>query len=76
MLCDVRQVFVYVAVCSLVGSISVIGVKGLSVGLKLTFEGHNQLDKNAFWAFVVLVVVSIVTQMNYLNKVCCIYMMD
>eukprot|EP00041_Stephanoeca_diplocostata_P020964 m.479711 g.479711 ORF g.479711 m.479711 type:complete len:406 (-) comp21705_c0_seq1:2525-3742(-) len=62
------NVFVYIAVCSLVGSISVIGVKGLSVGLKLTFEGHNQLDKNAFWAFVALVVVSIVTQMNYLNK--------
>lgn len=62
------NVMVYVTICSLVGSISVIGVKGLSIGLKLTLEGRNQLDKGSFWGFVVLVTVSIITQMNYLNK--------
>eukprot|EP00039_Didymoeca_costata_P022897 m.5505 g.5505 ORF g.5505 m.5505 type:complete len:319 (+) comp3318_c0_seq2:306-1262(+) len=62
------NVFVYVSVCSLVGSISVIGVKGLSVALKLTFAGNSQLDKASFWGFAFLVLVSVVTQMNYLNK--------
>eukprot|EP00038_Savillea_parva_P026892 m.56665 g.56665 ORF g.56665 m.56665 type:complete len:398 (+) comp7693_c2_seq2:98-1291(+) len=62
------NVFVYVSVCSLVGSISVIGVKGLSIGLKLTFSGNNQMGTGSFWFFVVLVAVSVVTQMNYLNK--------
>mmetsp|Transcript_31331 Transcript_31331/g.82112 ORF Transcript_31331/g.82112 Transcript_31331/m.82112 type:complete len:395 (+) Transcript_31331:24-1208(+) len=62
------NVFVYVAVCSLVGSISVIGVKGLSIGLKLTFSGNNQLTTGSFWFFVILVTGSVVTQMNYLNK--------
>ena len=41
---------------------------GLSIGLKLTLEGRNQLDKGSFWSFVILVTVSIITQMNYLNK--------
>jgi hypothetical protein len=36
------NVLVYVAICSLVGSISVIGVKGLAVGLKLTLNGSSQ----------------------------------
>eukprot|EP00040_Diaphanoeca_grandis_P011861 m.60763 g.60763 ORF g.60763 m.60763 type:complete len:380 (+) comp22882_c0_seq1:284-1423(+) len=63
-----KNQLVYVSVCSLVGSISVIGVKGLSISLKLTFSGNNQLDKGSFWLFVILVAVSITTQMNYLNK--------
>ena len=43
--------------------------QGLGIGLKLTFSGNNQLSKGSFWLFVVLVAVSVVTQMNYLNKV-------
>jgi len=62
------NVFVYVTICSLVGSISVIGVKGLAIGIKLTLEGNNQMQKKGFWFFVVLVASSIATQMNYLNK--------
>ena len=44
--------------------------QALSLSLKLTFAGHSQLGKGSFWGFVILVTVSIVTQMNYLNKVC------
>lgn len=62
------NIMVYVTICSLVGSISVIGVKGLSIALKLTFSGTNQLGEVSFWGFVVLVVSSIMVQMNYLNK--------
>lgn len=64
-----KNMLVYVSICSLVGSISVVGVKGLAIALKLSFAGHNQFRSGSTWGFVVLVVVSIVTQMNYLNKV-------
>ena len=46
-----------------------IGVKGLGIALKLTFAGNNQFMYGSTWGFVVLVAVSIVTQMNYLNMV-------
>lgn len=45
-------------------------VQGLAIALKLTFAGHNQLGDGSTWMFIVVVAVSIVTQMNYLNKVC------
>ncbi len=35
---------VYISICSLVGSISVMSVKGLGVALKLTFAGNNQFS--------------------------------
>lgn len=63
-----RNVFVYVAVCSLVGSLSVMFVKALSVGLKLTFEGNDQTRSGTFWMFSLLVGICIAVQMNYLNK--------
>ncbi|EDQ84992.1 uncharacterized protein MONBRDRAFT_34446 [Monosiga brevicollis MX1] len=62
-----RNIFVYVFICSIVGSLSVIGVKGLGIALKLTFSGYNQLIFGSTWFFVALVTVSIITQMNYLN---------
>eukprot|EP00051_Salpingoeca_urceolata_P001374 m.40489 g.40489 ORF g.40489 m.40489 type:complete len:403 (+) comp11370_c0_seq2:738-1946(+) len=62
------NIMVYVFICSLVGSLSVIGVKGLGIALKLTFEGNNQLIHPSTWGLVALVVTAIVVQMNYLNK--------
>ncbi|KAL9260930.1 putative magnesium transporter NIPA3 [Drosera capensis] len=62
------HVMVYIGVCSLVGSLSVMGVKGLGIALKLTFSGMNQLIYPQTWIFAVFVVTCILTQMNYLNK--------
>ncbi|KAL9256788.1 putative magnesium transporter NIPA4 [Drosera capensis] len=62
------HVMVYVGVCSLVGSLSVMGVKGLGIALKLTFSGMNQLIYPQTWIFAVFVVTCILAQMNYLNK--------
>ncbi|KAL3894378.1 MAG: hypothetical protein SGPRY_013826, partial [Prymnesium sp.] len=39
------QVLVYVCICSLMGSLSVVSCKALGVALKLTFRGSNQLFK-------------------------------
>ncbi|EPQ27507.1 uncharacterized protein PFL1_05045 [Pseudozyma flocculosa PF-1] len=59
---------VYISICSLVGSISVMSVKGLGVALKLTFDGNNQFSHPSTYCFLIVVVVCILTQMNYFNK--------
>ena len=50
----------------------VMSVKALGIALKLTFSGMNQLVYPQTWVFLFVVVSCIVTQMNYLNKVCSI----
>ncbi|KAI3787851.1 hypothetical protein L2E82_00329 [Cichorium intybus] len=55
-------------VCSLLGSLSVMSVKGLGIALKLTFSGTNQLVYPQTRAFTFFVLLCVITQMNYLNK--------
>ncbi|GMH00317.1 hypothetical protein Nepgr_002156 [Nepenthes gracilis] len=62
------HVMVYIGVCSLVGSLLVMGVKALGIALKLTFSGMNQLIYPQTWVFAVFVMTCIITQINYLNK--------
>ncbi|KAL9245494.1 hypothetical protein vseg_019140 [Gypsophila vaccaria] len=62
------HVMVYIGICSLVGSLSVMGVKALGIALKLTFSGMNQLVYPQTWGFAIFVVSCILTQINYLNK--------
>ncbi|KAL6619212.1 hypothetical protein ACP70R_034351 [Stipagrostis hirtigluma subsp. patula] len=62
------HIMVYIGVCSLVGSLSVMSVKALGIALKLTFSGINQLVYTQTWVFLLVVISCIVTQMNYLNK--------
>ncbi|KAM3410583.1 hypothetical protein ACQJBY_002667 [Aegilops geniculata] len=59
---------VYIGICSLFGSLSVMSVKALGIALKLTFSGMNQLVYPQTWFFTLVVIACIVTQMNYLNK--------
>ncbi|KAI8907245.1 magnesium transporter [Gorgonomyces haynaldii] len=63
-----RNMFVYITICSLVGSISVMAVKGLSVAVKLTFAGENQFGHLSTWLFLFTVVGCAMTQVNYFNK--------
>ncbi|KAF2293889.1 hypothetical protein GH714_005467 [Hevea brasiliensis] len=53
---------------SLVGSLSVMSVKALGIALKLTLSGMNQLIYPQTWAFTLVVITCVLTQMNYLNK--------
>ncbi|KAG0469418.1 hypothetical protein HPP92_016118 [Vanilla planifolia] len=62
------HIMVYIGVCSLVGSLSVMGVKALGIALKLTFSGMNQLVYPETGTFTILVAICVITQMNYLNK--------
>ncbi|KAF2319915.1 hypothetical protein GH714_020464 [Hevea brasiliensis] len=46
----------------------VMSVKALGIALKLTFSGMNQLMYPQTWAFTLVVITCVLTQMNYLNK--------
>ncbi|KAK1418296.1 hypothetical protein QVD17_27439 [Tagetes erecta] len=62
------HVMCYIGVCSLVGSLSVMSVKAVGIALKLTFSGMNQLVYPQTWVFTFIVLMCVITQMNYLNK--------
>ncbi|CAN1731300.1 Probable magnesium transporter NIPA4 [Linum perenne] len=62
------HVMVYIAICSLIGSLSVMSVKALGIALKLTFLGMNQLIYPQTWAFTLVVITCVIIQMNFLNK--------
>ncbi|XP_010092565.2 probable magnesium transporter NIPA2 [Morus notabilis] len=59
---------VYVGICSLMGSLTVMSVKALGIALKLTFEGSNQFIYFQTWIFTVVVAGCCLLQINYLNK--------
>ncbi|ORX98260.1 DUF803-domain-containing protein [Basidiobolus meristosporus CBS 931.73] len=63
-----KNPLVYITICSLVGSVSVMAVKGFGIALKLTFAGSNQLTHSSTYIFAGVVAVAILTQMNYFNK--------
>jgi hypothetical protein len=58
----------YVAICSLVGSISVMAIKGFGVAVKLTFSGENQFLRPSTYVFGLVTAFCIIVQMNYYNK--------
>lgn len=59
---------VYISICSLVGSVSVMAIKGLGVAVKLTFQGNNQFTHPSTYVFGVVVASCILVQMNFFNK--------
>lgn len=63
------NVLVYVAICSIIGSLSVVSCKALGMALKMTFlNNSNQLAYPQTYVFLMIVIAAVVTQMNYLNK--------
>lgn len=62
------HLIVYIGICSLMGSLTVMGVKALGIALKLTFSGMNQFIYFQTWIFTLVVTFCCVTQINYLNK--------
>ncbi len=63
-----RNPLIYMSICSLVGSVSVMSVKAFGIALKLTFKGDNQFTHPSTYVFIIVTTVCIMTQMNYLNK--------
>jgi drug/metabolite transporter (DMT)-like permease len=64
------NILVYLLVCSLLGSLSVMSCKAVGMALRLTLESgdSNQLLRPGTWVLVAVMVCCIATQMNYLNK--------
>lgn len=63
-----KNPMVYISICSLVGSISIMAIKGFGIALKLTFAGNNQLTHLSTYVFAIVIVLCIMVQMNYFNK--------
>ncbi|KAG6820931.1 hypothetical protein H0H93_009706 [Arthromyces matolae] len=59
---------IYISICSLVGSVSVMAIKGFGVAVKLTFGGQNQFTHVATYVLGIFVALCILVQMNYFNK--------
>ncbi|XP_057757706.1 probable magnesium transporter NIPA1 [Arachis stenosperma] len=63
-----KYIVVYIGICSLTGSLTVMCVKAVGMALKLTFEGNNQFKYYQTWLFTLAVVGCCLMQINYLNK--------
>ena len=59
---------VYISICSLVGSVSIMAVKGFGIAVKLTIAGNNQFTYLSTYVFGAVVAGCIMVQMNYFNK--------
>ncbi|GAB4838485.1 hypothetical protein Ancab_028029 [Ancistrocladus abbreviatus] len=62
------NVLVYLGICSLIGSLTVVSIKAVGIAIKLTVEGINQFTYPQTWFFLTVAAVCVVTQLNYLNK--------
>jgi hypothetical protein len=63
-----KNPMIYLSICSTVGSVSIMAVKAFGIAVKLTFGGNNQFTHPSTYVFMIIVVVCILTQMNYFNK--------
>ncbi|PVU89699.1 hypothetical protein BB559_004986 [Furculomyces boomerangus] len=59
---------VYITICSLAGSFTVVACKALGIAIKLTISGHNQLVYISTYFFLASVLGCIMLQLNYFNK--------
>ena len=59
---------VYISICSLVGSVSIMAIKGFGIAVKLTLSGSNQFIYVSTYIFGLVVSFCIMVQMNYFNK--------
>ncbi|XP_051133797.1 probable magnesium transporter NIPA6 [Andrographis paniculata] len=62
------NILVYLGICSLMGALTVVSIKAIGIAIKLTLEGINQFEYAQTWFFFSVVVICVVTQLNYLNK--------
>lgn len=62
------NILVYIAVCSLIGSLSVISVKGLGLAIKETISGSQQFTNMLTWFWLLSVIACVSVQLIYLNK--------
>ncbi|KAF7841150.1 putative magnesium transporter NIPA6 [Senna tora] len=62
------NMLVYLGICSLMGSLTVMSIKAIGIAIKLTIEGINQIAYPQTWFFFSVATICVITQLNYLNK--------
>ncbi|XP_029030274.1 magnesium transporter NIPA4 isoform X2 [Betta splendens] len=62
------NILVYISICSLLGAFTVSSVKGLAIAINTAFHDTSVFANPLTWILLLVLVVSIVTQVNYLNK--------
>ncbi|XP_020110169.1 probable magnesium transporter NIPA2 isoform X2 [Ananas comosus] len=63
-----KHMVIYIGICSLMGSLTVMSVKAVGIALKLSFSGMNQFIYVQTWFFSAVVIICCLVQLNYLNK--------
>ncbi|KAJ7945159.1 Protein of unknown function (DUF803) [Quillaja saponaria] len=61
------NILIYIGICSIIGSLTVMSVKAIGTAIKLTLEGTNQATYFQTWVFAMVAVTCIIIQLNYLN---------
>ncbi|GKV18873.1 hypothetical protein SLE2022_368570 [Rubroshorea leprosula] len=62
------NIMVYIGICSIIGSLTVMSIKAIGIAIELTLEGQNQAKYYQTWIFAMVAITCIITQLNYLNK--------
>ncbi|CAI4230550.1 unnamed protein product [Auanema sp. JU1783] len=62
------NIVVYITVCSLIGSLSILSVKGLTLAIKETFSGNQQFTNILTYFWIASVAICVSVQLIYLNK--------
>ncbi|PSS21727.1 Magnesium transporter like [Actinidia chinensis var. chinensis] len=62
------NILVYLAICSLMGSLTVVSIKAIGIVIKLTLEGISQIAYPQTWLFITVAAICVIMQLNYLNK--------
>ncbi|XP_053559963.1 magnesium transporter NIPA3 [Bombina bombina] len=62
------NILVYIAICSVIGAFSVSSVKGLGIAIHEFIERKPVYKDPLFYILLVTLVLSVSTQINYLNK--------
>ncbi|KAG7029939.1 putative magnesium transporter NIPA6 [Cucurbita argyrosperma subsp. argyrosperma] len=62
------NILIYIGICSIIGSLTVMSIKAIGIAIKLTMEGLSQVAHFQTWVFVMVAISCIIVQLNYLNK--------
>nr|XP_016463102.1 PREDICTED: probable magnesium transporter NIPA2 [Nicotiana tabacum] len=62
-----KYMVIYIGICSLTGSLTVMGVKAVGIALKLSFEGKNQFKYFQTWLFTVFVTIFCLLDWDHQN---------
>ncbi|XP_075996607.1 magnesium transporter NIPA4 [Genypterus blacodes] len=62
------NILIYISICSLLGAFTVSAVKGLAIAIQSVLSDISVLAHPLIWILLPMLIVSVVTQVNYLNK--------